>query len=49
VDFKPREGDPKAILDLEYNVILAPKFFNGAIPHSQSSIGLDSKLAVSKL
>jgi protocatechuate 3,4-dioxygenase beta subunit len=25
VDFKPREGDPKAKLDLEYNVRLAPK------------------------
>ena len=24
VDFKPREGDPKAKLDLEYNVALAP-------------------------
>jgi len=25
VDFKPREGDPKAKLDLEYNVVLAPR------------------------
>jgi hypothetical protein len=25
VDFKPRKDDPKAALDLEYNVILAPK------------------------
>jgi len=25
VDFKPKEGDPKATLDLEYNVTLAPK------------------------
>lgn len=25
VDFKPREDDPKAGLDLEYNVLLAPK------------------------
>jgi hypothetical protein len=25
VEFKPREGDPKAELDLEYNVTLAPK------------------------
>jgi catechol 1,2-dioxygenase len=25
VEFKPREGDPKAELDLEYNVLLAPK------------------------
>jgi len=27
VDFKPLEGDPKAKLELEYNVILAPKDF----------------------
>lgn len=25
VEFKPRSGDPKAQLDLEYNVVLAPK------------------------
>ena len=25
VSFKPREGDPKATLDLEYNIVLAPK------------------------
>lgn len=25
VDFLPREGDEKAKLDLEYNVVLAPK------------------------
>lgn len=29
VDFKPREGDDKAQLDLEYNVILAPKDYKG--------------------
>jgi catechol 1,2-dioxygenase len=28
VDFKPRENDPKASLDLEYNVRLAPKEMN---------------------
>ncbi|KUJ06498.1 aromatic compound dioxygenase [Mollisia scopiformis] len=44
VDFKPIEGDPKAILDLEYNVILAPKSYKGVTPHTQSSIGLESKL-----
>lgn len=25
IDFKPREGDEKAKLDLEYNVTLAPR------------------------
>jgi catechol 1,2-dioxygenase len=30
VDFKPRKGDDKASLDLEYNVILAPKDVEGA-------------------
>lgn len=25
VDFKPREGDPKAELEAEYNITLAPK------------------------
>jgi len=29
VEFKPRENDPKAGLDLEYSVILAPKSFQG--------------------
>lgn len=28
-DFKPLEGDPKATLELEYNVILAPKDYKG--------------------
>jgi catechol 1,2-dioxygenase len=31
IDFKPREGDPKAKLDLEYNVILAPKGYKGKV------------------
>jgi len=30
VEFKPRKGDPKAELDLEYNVILAPKSYESA-------------------
>jgi catechol 1,2-dioxygenase len=29
VDFKPLEGDSKATLELEYNVVLAPKDFKG--------------------
>jgi len=29
VDFKPRSGDSKAALDLEYNIILAPKNQDG--------------------
>ncbi|SPO04910.1 related to hydroxyquinol-1,2-dioxygenase [Cephalotrichum gorgonifer] len=29
LDFQPREGDPKATLDLEYNVILSPKDYKG--------------------
>jgi catechol 1,2-dioxygenase len=29
VDFKPLDGDDKATLDLEYNVVLAPKDFKG--------------------
>ncbi|KAE8442327.1 hypothetical protein EG329_003460 [Mollisiaceae sp. DMI_Dod_QoI] len=44
VDFKPRKDDPKAGLDLEYNVILAPKSYTGITPHTQSSIGLESRL-----
>jgi catechol 1,2-dioxygenase len=31
VDFKPRKGDPKAELDLEYNIILAPKGKKGVL------------------
>ncbi|KAH6610591.1 catechol dioxygenase [Trichoderma cornu-damae] len=29
IDFKPLEGDDKATLDLEYNVVLAPKGYKG--------------------
>jgi len=29
VDFKPLKGDSKAGLELEYNVILAPKDYKG--------------------
>ena len=29
VDFKPLEGDPAAVLELEYNVVLAPKGYEG--------------------
>lgn len=31
VDFKPLEGDEKAVLDLEYNVNLAPKGYKGKL------------------
>lgn len=31
VDFKPLEGDDKAALELEYNVILAPKDYKGKV------------------
>ncbi len=34
VDFKPRKSDPKAGLDLEYNVLLAPKDFPSGAPHN---------------
>ncbi|KAF2086031.1 aromatic compound dioxygenase [Saccharata proteae CBS 121410] len=34
VDFKPRKGDPKAELDLEYNIILAPKTSTGKLSSS---------------
>ncbi|KAJ8059048.1 hypothetical protein OCU04_012027 [Sclerotinia nivalis] len=44
VDFKPRHGDPKAELDLEYNIILAPKNFKGMGTSSTSTIGLEPKL-----
>jgi catechol 1,2-dioxygenase len=32
VDFKPLNGDPKAVLELEYNVKLAPKDVQSATP-----------------
>ena len=44
VDFKPRKGDPKATLDLEYNIILAPKTLKGMGKSSTSTIGLEPKL-----
>ncbi|KAK0641258.1 Intradiol ring-cleavage dioxygenase [Cercophora newfieldiana] len=31
VDFKPLEGDDKAVLELEYNVFLAPKGYKGKL------------------
>jgi catechol 1,2-dioxygenase len=31
IDFKPRTGDPKASLDLEYNVVLSPKGYKGKV------------------
>jgi catechol 1,2-dioxygenase len=43
VDFKPKKGDPKAELDLEYNVILAPKSFEGVTTLSQTTIGLEAR------
>lgn len=44
IDFKPREGDDKAKLDLEYNIILAPKNYMGVSPIPTSTIGLTSSL-----
>jgi len=40
VDFKPRKGDPKAGLDLEFNVVLAPKAIEGITSLSQTTIGM---------
>lgn len=40
VDFKPLKGDSKASLDLEYNVILAPKNYGGNSNTPLSTIGL---------
>ncbi|GAO16340.1 uncharacterized protein UV8b_05633 [Ustilaginoidea virens] len=31
VDFKPLDGDDKAVLELEYNVVLAPKGYKGKV------------------
>ena len=31
IDFKPRQGDPNASLDLEYNIVLSPKGYKGKI------------------
>lgn len=44
VEFKPRSGDKDAELDLEYNIILAPKSYDGATSLSQSTIGLEPRL-----
>lgn len=44
VEFKPRSGDKNAELDLEYNIVLAPKSYEGATSTSQSTIGLESRL-----
>jgi len=44
VDFLPRKDDPKAQLDLEYNVKLAPKSYSGVSPVSQTTIGLEPRL-----
>lgn len=46
VEFKPKEGDEKATLDLEYNVILASKNVKGAGTTSTSTIGLSADGAV---
>ena len=43
VDFKPRANDPKAELDLTYNIILAPRSFEGTTSLSQTTIGLEAK------
>ncbi|KAF2139207.1 uncharacterized protein K452DRAFT_320376 [Aplosporella prunicola CBS 121167] len=37
VDFKPRKDDPKAELDLEYNVFLAPKAHKGETSQTTST------------
>ncbi|KJZ70413.1 hypothetical protein HIM_10181 [Hirsutella minnesotensis 3608] len=34
VDFKPLRGDPKAELELEYNIILSPKDYKGRPPRA---------------
>ncbi|KAG9238019.1 putative catechol 1,2-dioxygenase [Amylocarpus encephaloides] len=50
IDFTPREGDPKAKLDLEYSVTLARKDYEPAAgeavlpPTSQTTIGLEPRL-----
>lgn len=44
LDFKPRHGDPKAELDLLYDIVLAPKGTNEVSPQSQTTIGLEPKL-----
>jgi catechol 1,2-dioxygenase len=44
VDFTPRENDPKAKLNLNYSVKLAPASYEGIAPTSQSTIGLEARL-----
>jgi len=44
IDFLPRKDDPNAELDLTYNVVLAPKSYEGITSTSQSTIGLESRL-----
>jgi len=44
LDFKPRQNDPHAELDLEYNIILAPKASAEESPVSQTTIGLEPRL-----
>lgn len=46
IDFYPSKGDPKAELDLEYNIILAPKDVKGASGTSTSTIGLTANGAL---
>lgn len=43
IDFLPRENDPKAKLDLTYNMKLAPKSYVGPGAQSQTTIGLQAK------
>jgi len=44
IDFTPREGDPKAKLDLEYNVILAP----GSVSQGASVYSGGAKIDLAK-
>lgn len=44
IDFLPRENDPKAKLDLTYNIKLAPRSYTGPGVQSQTTIGLDARL-----
>jgi catechol 1,2-dioxygenase len=47
VTFLPKEGDPKAELDLEFNVLLAPKSYAGTAPINQKTIGSERERASS--
>jgi catechol 1,2-dioxygenase len=44
VEFKPRQGDKNAELDLEYNVTLAPRSYQGVTKTTQTTVGLDARL-----